>query len=211
MTTLLRYYFLYALALIMFYLGGMVTASHSAENAPVLTNVEEYAVFAAVLFPRGPNLTVRTTKAAPGQKTYSDTHHIRLDGITGNNYSLSCFTIGRTKTDKDSDQEMIMDYNHRNGQVYRLDEERLIPFIPDGGKVILVDPGEARILESGILPAIETTYISRPGFNQDLTKALVQINHVAGPEMGVGYQVYLEKSSSTGEWMIIDFDLNRRY
>jgi hypothetical protein len=39
----------------------------------------------------------------------------------------------------------------------------------------------------------------------------MQINHVADPEMGVGYRVYLEKSLKSGAWTLVDSVLNRRY
>ena len=212
MAKLLLYCSLYALALIMFCVGGALTSSHAAENAPLLTDAEEYAVFAAVLFPMEQTSIDPNTKLDPQQKAYSDAHSMKLDGITGNNYRLSRFTIDETnKPDKGSDQGMTADYNRRNQQAFRLDEKRLLPLIPKKGMVILVDPVEKKILEKGIISSSETTYISRPGFNQDMTQAILQINHVADPEMGVGYQVYLEKSSLTGTWMIIGFDLNRRY
>jgi len=37
------------------------------------------------------------------------------------------------------------------------------------------------------------TYVSRVGFNPGRTAALVFVSHVAGPEMGAGYLVLLEK------------------
>lgn len=51
MAKLLQYCLLHVLAVILFCMGGALTSSNAAENAPLLTNGEEYAVFAAVLFP----------------------------------------------------------------------------------------------------------------------------------------------------------------
>lgn len=204
--------FLYVLAFIMLCLGGTLTSSHAAEkNAPLITDVEEYAVFAAVLFPMEPALAANT-KAEPEQKKIFEAHPMKLEGITGNRYRLSRFTISGHKPDKGSDQEMIGDYNRRNEEVFSLDEKRFLPFIPKTGMVILVDPGEDKIIGKDRISSAETTYMSRPGFNQKMTRAMLQINHVADPEMGVGYQVYLEKSPLTGGiWTIIGFELNRRY
>ncbi len=213
MAKLLLHGSLYVLAVILFCMEGALTSSTAAENAPLLTNGEEYAIFAAVLFPMEQTTSIDpNTKIDPQQKAYSNAQAMKLEGITGNNYRLSCFTIGRTnKENKGSDQGMIADYNRRNEQVFCLDEKRLLPLIPKKGMVILVDPREKKTLEKGMISFSETTYISRPGFNQDMTRAILQINHVADPEMGVGYQVYLEKSALTGTWKIINFDLNRRY
>ena len=198
-----------ALAFTLFCMVGAPT--HAAENAPLLTNVEEYAVFAAVLFPREPGIALNS-KPDPEQKPSLDTGRMHLDGITTNSYILSRFTIvGTRNSHKGNDQGMTADYNRRNKKVYRLDEKKLLPLTAKEGRVVLVDPGETRTTGKTILSSGGITYISRPGFNQDMTQAIIQINHVADPEMGVGYQVYLEKSSSTGQWSMIGFDLNRRY
>jgi hypothetical protein len=186
--------------------------THAAENAPLLTNVEEYTVFVAVLFPKEQTIDAPDAKPHPYHKPSLDTGPMHLDGITGNSYRLSRFTIAETRNpENETDQGMTADYNHRNKQVYRLDEKKLLSLTPKDGRVVLVDPGESRTKEKTIFSSEGTTYISRPGFNQDMTQAIMQISHVADPEMGVGYQVYLEKSSSTGQWSIIGFDLNRRY
>lgn len=192
---------------------GMTLAPFcAAEDAPLLTDAREYAVFAAVLFPKEPEFISPAEKNDSERMAYLATYRVQLDGISGNNYNLSRFTIRGAKTVKGSaDQVMITDYNRRNEQSYRLDEERLLPLVPKGGRITLVNPGKTRIKEEGIMFSDGTTYISRPGFNKDLTKAILQINHVAGPEMGVGYQVYLEKSSSSGPWLITGLDLNRMY
>jgi hypothetical protein len=196
-----------------FMLGGgvMLTPTDAAEDLPLLTDAEEYAVFMAVLFPKGPDSIDPATKADLERKAFLTGHRDRLDGITGNSYNLSRFTISGTKPDKGPDHDLIGDYNRRNEHSCRLDEERLRSLVPKGGKIALVTQGEPGMTGGDILPFDGTTFISRPGFNQDLTKAIVQINHVAGPEMGVGYQVYLEKSSPGGTWVIIDSVLNRRY
>ena len=199
----LRHCALYIPAFIIFYLAG-VTTSHAAENSGILTDIEEYAVFAALLFP-GEDIA-STKKPGP------DARPARLDSITAKYYRLSCFTVqGMIKTGKASDQEMTDDYNRKNSQVYQLDKEMLLPLIPEGGHVVLNDPDEIKSVKEGIVASSEITSISRPGFNKDKTRAIVQINHVAGPEMGVGYLVYMEKSVSTGTWMIVSFDLNRMY
>ena len=196
----LWYFRLYTLAFIIFYFGGARTSP--AEDK--LTDMEEYAVLAAVLFPE--------EGATSAQDSVPDARPSRLEGITGNYYRLSSITIeGTADKGKESDQEMIDDYNYKNRQAHRLDEEKLQAFIPEGGHIVLIDPDERRPAEEGIVTSSGITYISRPGFNKAKTMAIVQINHAAGPEMGVGYLVYMDKTPATGAWLISAFDMNRMY
>ena len=44
------------------------------------------------------------------------------------------------------------------------------------------------------------TYVSRVGFNQDRSMALVHVDHIAGPRSGVAYYMTLEKKG--GVWTI---------
>lgn len=206
MTKRLPGYLFCILVLIMSCTEERLPSVRNAEDSLWLTNAEEYAVIVAVLFPTESDSGNSTAEVNFERKTYT-----RLDGITGNDYRLNRLTIQGKITDNSSvDQTTIADYNHRNEKSYRLDEKRLLPLIPEEGMVILVTPGGTETMEEGII-ADGTTYISRPGFNQDRTKAILQINHVAGPEMGVGYEVYLEKASSNGNWQITGLNLNRIY
>jgi hypothetical protein len=51
------------------------------------------------------------------------------------------------------------------------------------------------------------TYVSRVGFNRDKTQALVYVQHVAGPEMGIGHYVFLDKTD--GKWVIAGSGIGR--
>lgn len=203
MNFFLRHCKLYALVLTLFFVEG-AQRSPAEEISPLLTDMEEYTVFAALLFPEKD--TNSTKKIDIGARLD------RLNGITGKYYRLSCFTIkGMTGQGKASDQEMTDDYNRKNSRVYQLDKERLLPLIPEKGRIVLIDPGEKKLTEEGLDISSGVTHISRPGFNKDKTRAIIQINHVAGPEMGVGYLVYMEKSPSAGRWIIVASDMNRMY
>jgi hypothetical protein len=92
--------------------------------------------------------------------------------------------------------------------------------VPKGNEAILVSQEEQQKNFSGDSGRDEPrrrtgasgiTYVSRPGFNAKRTEAVMQINHVADAEMGIGYRVYLKKSSKSGEWTMVDSVLNRRY
>ena len=201
-----------AFVFILFCCGGKSTPPRIAEGVSLLAEPEEYAVFTAVLFPIDQDVVDPTIKTDLERKAYDESHRVHLEGITGNTYSLNRLTIQGSKTDKDSvDRDIIADYNFRNARVYRIDERKLLPLVPEGCTIVLVTHGESRMTAEGIMPSGGITTISRPGFNKEMTRAIVQINHVADPEMGVGYEVYLEKSSSNAPWMITGSILNRRY
>jgi len=190
---------------------GMLTPAAAADDAPLLADSAEYAVMVAVLFPKEEDAAISGIDDAFGHKPRLAARPIRLDGITASDYRLSRFTLTVDSSDNGSAQDMQGDFNRKNQQAYRLDEKRLLPLVARAGHVTLVTPGNS-VMESNSMPlAAGTTFLSRPGFNKGRTKAMVQINHVADPEMGLGYRVYLQKSPVNGTWIITDLELNRRY
>jgi len=203
--------FLCGCMVILFCSFGMLTPALAADDAPLLADSAEYAVLVAVLFPKDEDAATSAIDAASGHKPRRAARPIRLDGITSSDYRLSRFTLSVDSSDNGSAQAMQRDFNRKNQQAYRLDEKRLLPLVPSARHVTLVTPGNY-VIEGNSMPlAAGTTFLSRPGFNKDRTKAMVQINHVADPEMGVGYRVYLQKSPVKGTWIITDLELNRRY
>jgi hypothetical protein len=182
---------------------------------------DEYAVIAEVLSRTGQDVVVSGEKEKPGRKPLPE-RHIDLAGIPSSFFLLYEMTLQGTLDAKAENVNMATDYNRRNAQSCKIDNEKLHAFAPKGKRVNLVSREEQQKIfgtrgrggdessrrrpgPSGI------TYISRPGFNAKRTEAVMQINHVADPEMGVGYRVYLEKSPKNGAWILVGSVLNRRY
>lgn len=187
----------------------MLTKAH-AEDATLITDDSEYAVFAAVLFPGEPEVP-DSIRSDLEKRAYRDRRRIRLDGIHSNRYLVSRFTVTGSQSEKGLDQALIADYNTRNTQAFMIDEVKLRAVTPKRGDITLVSPPDISKRADGEQLRSGMTCLSRPGFNKDRTKAVLQINHVADYEMGVGYLVYLEKSSKSGAWVMTGAVLNRRY
>lgn len=156
-------------------LGDLLTYRLSCEDfmAP-----EEFEVYRAVFNP--PKLST-----------------VRLDGLPDGFVVLEDKTRDRTfEKIKGVEKALLEDYNTRNKKQYRLSEN-----LPEGLEDILaVRSGGVESSGEGQSPLSPgRTYVSRVGFNPGRTAALVFVSHVAGPEMGVGYLVLLEKHQ--GAWL----------
>lgn len=185
-----------------------VSAALASDDVPLITDTVEYEVFAAVLFPEKPEVPAGIVDPAERRK-HLDGHRVRLDGVHSGRYELSGLTITGSQPNG-ADEALAEDFNLKNGRAGRIDREKLLAAAPKGAHLSLVPPptisrSTAHGLDAGV------TCLSRPGFNRDRTKAMLQINHLAGPEMGAGYLVYLEKSAASGKWSITGAVLNRRY
>lgn len=185
---------------------GTLTSPQANEDKPFISDDKEYAVMAAVLFQN-------SGKHQP-EKDASLSRRSGLDGIPKNSFNLSRLTTTGSLTVKELDSSMVEDYNRNNTAEYRIDPAKLALVTPRGSAANLITPKRfsmdnaperTKSIRSG------TTYISRPGFNKTGTTAVLQISHVADPEMGIGYRVILEKSPRDGSWIITDAVVNRRY
>ena len=174
---------------------------------------EEYAVLAAVLFPNDPDIP-DGMKSDPERDAYLASVTVNLSGFHGSSYRLQDETVSQ-KAAKEPEQFMDKDFYGKNGQACKIDGGRLLAHVPQGGRVGFVTAEEIHKafiewLHGGEgretfrrRPAFGgVTYLSRPGFNESRTEARVEAHHQAGPEMGVGYRVYLQKSPKTGKWFI---------
>lgn len=197
-------------------------AQNAAERSCVITDEEEYAVLAAVLFPNKPDIPERMTTDLE-RNAFLAAKTVRLTGFHGNSYTIQDETITaalRTETDR----FMAEDYKAKNTETCKIDGAKLLKLVPQGKSLTLTSAEEnrkifaegsgkgkgwdeirkKRPLSGGI------TYLSRPGFNRDRTQAVVEARHQADYEMGVGYRVYLGKSKKTGQWIITGADVTRR-
>lgn len=192
-----------------------------AQNPCTIQEEEEYAVMAAVLFPNPPDIP-DNMKDDLQRKAYQAGATVRLDGFHGGFYTIEDETM-TSKMMSPSDRVMVDDFNKKNGQVCKIDEAKLLARIPAGKRVTVISAEEVRKIFSSASGkgggwdefrkrypfAGEIAYLSRPGFNQEQTRAVIDVNMQAGYEMGVGYHVYLEKSPKTGKWVIVGGVMSR--
>jgi hypothetical protein len=185
---------------------------HASEDAPFITDDEEYAVWAAVLFHNAPEAAVNSTE--PKQKDSSYRYNTSLDGIPADFFNLSRRTTVRSLPDKGLDRTIVDDFNRNNSTEYQIDPDKFAAVAPKGNRVALITPKRFSVYDDPSKTKsiwFGTTYISRPGFNKARTVAVLQVSHVANPEMGIGYQVTLKKSPQDGTWSIVDAIINRMY
>jgi len=159
----------------------LVTSGCSCQD---FVHSEEFKVYAAVFNP-------------------SKLSSLRLDGLPEGFVVLEDETINRSAEKlKGVDKELLTDYNGKNRKRYRLSE-----FLPEGFEGILTIRNSEKS-ELNWKPEVSSetvslsggrTYVSRAGFNKSRIAAMVFVSHVASPEMGVGYLVYLEKVK--GSWV----------
>lgn len=189
---------------------GMLSSLHANEDTPFITDNEEYAAMAAVLFHSASRPPANRTN---DQTRKDDTLHnvTRLDGIPSDYFNLCRQTTTGSLSEKGLDRTMVDDFNRKNVKAYQLDPDKFAAAAPKGNGVTLVAPKQFSLDEEPRGIRSGTTYISRPGFNKAGTEAVLEVSHVAGREMGIGYQVTLEKSPRDGKWYILDALVNRRY
>lgn len=191
------------------FLLGMLSPLYAVEDASFITDDEEYTVIAGVFHHDSLPPVVKSTKEqTQGNDIFRHAQH--LNGIPSNYFNLSRLTTKGSISDKGLDPSMVNDFNGKNAQPHQIDPDKFAA-ATKGNNVTLIAPQgfsmkeEPRGIRSG------TTYISRPGFNKARTQAVLNVSHVADPEMGIGYQVMLEKSPRDGKWYIVDAVVNRRY
>jgi Uncharacterized protein conserved in bacteria (DUF2330) len=119
-----------------------------------------------------------------------------LAGIPWGRVVLENKTIRATYKGKKVDKTILKDYHDKNRVGYPVEDA-----FPDYDEVSISPRGDT---EAAVPSSKGRTSVSRAGFNQDRSKALVYVNHIAGPRSGVSYFVTLEKKS--GEWQVAGFE-----
>jgi hypothetical protein len=190
----LKYSFI---AVISFAFCGFFSA-YPAQNECTVTDDEEYAVLAAVLFPEERNNTKKT----------DINNATRLNGFHGDHYAITNKSM-ESKISKETDKFLMDDFNRKNKQSCTFQTEKLLARFPQGKTVRFRNSAEPRG-EPGLVSG-EITYLSRPGFNKSRMESVVEVSIQADPEMGVGYRVYLKKLAQTGKWIITGADQTRIY
>jgi hypothetical protein len=191
-----------------------VTAAGFAADAPTIPDDEEHAVFAAVLFPTQPEIPATVTNEALFLAQYRD--RVRLDGVLGTDYTIAEGTapgppLKPGEAANGPDAALIADYNAKNVATHRIDGEKLARLLPGRRVRFLQDDVRERVFRAGGWEAYRATvlgagngitWLSRVGFNADRTRAVVHIRHQADAEMGAAYLVFLERSATTGRWVL---------
>lgn len=178
--------------------------------APVIPDDEEYAVFAAVLSPPKPEVPDGVKNEALFLAEYRD--RVRLDGIPGDAYTVAELTAPGSppRPRPGPDGPLVADYNAKNGAQYRIEAEKLSRALPNGRVRILPEAERPRLFggergkAQGGHAALgrEVVSLSRVGFNENRSRAVVHVGCQADLEMGVAYLVFLEKSAKTGRWLL---------
>jgi hypothetical protein len=195
--------------------AGIAAAAFAAETpAPAIPDDEEYAVFAAVLFPSKPEIPADVTNEALFLAQYRD--RVRLDGVLANHYTIAEATAAGSPVKPPAQSAsrnatLMSDYTVKNAAAYRIDGEKLQRLLPGRRIRILQEDVRRRVFQTGGWEAYRATvrgvsdgivWLSRVGFDADRTRAVVHIRHQADAEMGAGYLVFLEKSTKTDAWLL---------
>jgi hypothetical protein len=186
----------------------IISSTQAAEEADCAFREDEYAVMAAVLFHDNQQAPDTITGEVERQ-AYQSLHSVDMTGIPKQEHRLSNLTSPGHVIAEGKDQPLLADFNRQNLQGCSIDKARLASVTPRGCRVNLSPPPKFSL--DGSAHAQRMTYLSRAGFDSSRIRAIIQISHVAAPEMGVGYLVYLEKSPPHGLWRVVGSVLNRRY
>lgn len=129
-----------------------------------------------------------------------------LAGIPSRNVVLEANTTRQQYAGKNVDgsieEAIVKNFNDNNRVAYSLDD-----LFPGSEKVKIRIRGDKE--RSDPFAGKGKTYVSRVGFNKERTKALVYVEHIAGPRSGIGYFVILEKQGPG--WTRIGFHPGRIY
>jgi hypothetical protein len=200
------------------FLLAACTLAGAGPRECVVEDEEEYAVLAAVLFPNDPEIPGEMTGGIQ-REAWLESRRVRLDGFHGGDYRI----LDASMTGRLSETEApgtAADYNSRNRNACTFLPERLRACVPPGGRIHLMDAAPLRKEGSpfsetpegaGSILGPEIVRLSRPGFDEARTRAVVEVDLAAGPEMGVGYRVHLEKSAKTGAWILTGAARTRVY
>lgn len=109
---------------------------------------------------------------------------------------------------KDVDGFMLDDFNKKNEREYPLEDKFQKYKSPSAHKSLNIEVRDQRDKRLGPFDMGRTS-VSRVGFNKNKTKALVYVQHIADPEMGVGYYVLLDKVG--GIWVITGSGIGRMF
>ena len=92
------------------------------------------------------------------------------------------------------DRELVKDFNEKNRVSLPLENA-----FPDDSRPLVTLEGDT---SRNVLPGTGKTYVSRVGFDKKRTRALVYVDHAAGPRLGMSCYITLGKKN--GAWEVAD-------
>jgi hypothetical protein len=125
----------------------------------------------------------------------------RLHGIPSGTVVLEDITVRREYKGRYAGDDIAKSFNAHNKVGSPLENA----FPRDGAAKI----GLRRDTQLDAFSSKARTSVSRAGFNEDRTRALVYVEHAAGPRSAVGHYVIVEKKG--GEWQIADEELGTTF
>lgn len=188
----------------------------AGEEVPAIEDDEEYRVYAAVLFPNKLEIPDAIKDDLLRRDLYLS-ERPRLDGLgLGNRSAVVCEQTNVNKTMRPADDGSLTalgeDFNRKTEKPARLSKEKLLANLPkDNGVRIITDEEMSELFRKRDgWDRFRQKYpfaggikgVSRVGFDPTRTQAVVFVGHQADYRMGVGYWIYLEKSASSGKWII---------
>jgi hypothetical protein len=188
----------------------------AGEEVRAIEDDEEYRVYAAVLFPNKPEIP-DAIKDDPLRRDLYLSERPRLDGLGLGNRSAVVYEQTKVNqkmrpADDGSLTALGEGFNRKTEKPARISKEQLLANLPkDGGVRIITDEEMSELFrKKDGWDRFRQKYpfaggikgFSRVGFDPARTQAVVFVGHQADYRMGVGYWIYLEKSASSGKWII---------
>jgi hypothetical protein len=188
----------------------------AGEEVPAIEDDEEYRVYAAVLFPNKPEIP-DAIKDDPLRRDLYLSERPRLDGLgLGNGDAVvdeqTTGSQKRRPPEDGTDDPMGADFNRKNEKPARLLMGKLMAHLPKNQSIHIITVEERNKLlrardgwdqfrqKFPFAGGIKT--FSRVGFDPARARAVVFIHHQAHYRMGVGYLIFLDKSATSGKWII---------
>jgi hypothetical protein len=110
---------------------------YAVEDAPFITDDEEYTVMAATLYHKSIHSAIKSMKDQTPRNDNSR-HTQRLSGIPSNSFNLSRLTTQGSIFDKSLDAVMVDDFNGKNAHPRQIDTDKFAA-ATKGSSVTLVD------------------------------------------------------------------------
>lgn len=134
----------------------------------------------------------------PGEEyeVYAAVFRARVSGIPSGRVELEGTTTKKELRGRKikMDKDLVEDFNNKNRTSYKLESA-----FPDDGSLVTVRGDSS---DGGFPLMSGRLFVSRVGFNRDRSRALVYVDHIAGPRSGSAWYVTLEKRK--GKWEVVE-------
>jgi hypothetical protein len=185
---------------------------------------QEYAVYAALLFPEHSDAENTVANASPNSNLpVHQRMRVDLQGIVPGPYTILLTTQTAEAAQTASiDRIMAEDFSQKNQSGCDLDAERFrsqipldkrsqVTFLSEEKRKSIFQAGGWEAFRRSPIGASGITRLSRAGFNADQTLAMVDIQTISDYEMGIGYRVMLKRAPGQQGWVMIEASVNRMF